>query len=144
ALLGQGDAGRQIVGRAFVVQKGRFLVGGAGVDGIAVVRHRRALSAIRASPLAFQAALLASSTWASASDTRAPSSSPRSRVGLPVLVSTSPARIIRPADSYSSWSRAFLSAAFWALMMRAASARAFWARSAAFSARTRAASLRPS
>ena len=45
--------------------------GGAGVDGIAVVRHRRALSAIRASPLAFQAALLASSTWASASDTRA-------------------------------------------------------------------------
>lgn len=53
----------------------------------------------RASPVRFQAArcVAVAGVWTRA--TRAPNSSPRSRVGCPVFVSTNPARISRPASS---------------------------------------------
>ncbi len=54
-----------------------------------------------ASPVRFQAARCVAVAGAWARATRAPNSSPRSRVGCPVFVSTNPARISRPAERYS-------------------------------------------
>lgn len=63
-----------------------------------LLRRPRAYSASLASPARFQSPRRASLGGTFANPSNAPSSSPRSNVGWPVLVSTRPARISRPAD----------------------------------------------
>lgn len=64
--------------------------------------HLADFEAISASPRAFHSARFSAGVLALARLTKAPKSSPLSIVGMPVLVSTNPAKIKSPADWYSS------------------------------------------
>ena len=81
------------------------------------------------SPARFHSLHLGSSAGTFASPSSAPNNSALSMVSLPVFVSTSPAKISRPAELQSSWVRAVRSAfaaTFFSVLIRFAASALLW------------------